>query len=166
MRFDGHQYENTTTPRLSTIPRSLLSRFSTSASVFFVSQLDLLLLPLYLHLPLFFLKLYSLSHFLSSSSSLYPSHLFSPFSSSFYSHPLSLLHLLSLLLSTLNSSGMDELVSSYRAGVLALYADGSSYGAAQYAPFMEKKVRMYTLCCDSHSMRTRMTTLLTVYFKL
>ena len=36
-------------------------------------------------------------------------------------------------------SGMDELVSSYRAGVLALYADGSSYGAAQYAPFIEKK---------------------------
>lgn len=41
------------------------------------------------------------------------------------------------------SSGMDELVSSYRAGVLALYADGSSYGAAQYAPFMEKKVRTH-----------------------
>ena len=36
-------------------------------------------------------------------------------------------------------TGMDELVSSYRAGVLALYADGSSYGAAQYAPFIEKK---------------------------
>ena len=36
-------------------------------------------------------------------------------------------------------TGMDELVCSYRAGVLALYADGSSYGAAQYAPFLDKK---------------------------
>ena len=34
---------------------------------------------------------------------------------------------------------MEELVSSYRTGVIALYSDGSSYGAAQYAQNYEKK---------------------------
>ena len=48
-------------------------------------------------------------------------------------------------------SGMDELVCSYRAGVLCLYADGSSYGAAQYAPYNEKKVR----ACTYKHMRVR-----------
>ena len=36
-------------------------------------------------------------------------------------------------------TGMEELVSTYRTGVIALYSDGSSYGAAQYAQNYEKK---------------------------
>ena len=36
-------------------------------------------------------------------------------------------------------TGMEELVSCYRTGVIALYPDGSSYGAAQYASNYEKK---------------------------
>ena len=52
--------------------------------------------------------------------------------------------------------GMDELVCSYRAGVLCLYADGSSYGAAQYAPYNEKKVRSRTFEYTHHFMHVRM----------
>lgn len=41
-------------------------------------------------------------------------------------------------------SGMDELVAVYRSGLIALYADGSSYGAAQYAPFNDKNKGSFT----------------------